>query len=39
MSNANPTTRGIRWPVWTGLALVVVTFLAVVVLAGLKFHN
>ena len=39
MSSTHPPTRGIRWPVWSGLALVVVTFLAVVVLAGLKLHN
>jgi protein SCO1/2 len=39
MSNSERQARGIRWPVWSGLALVVVTVLAVVVLAGLKLQN
>jgi protein SCO1/2 len=36
MNNPDRQVRRIQWPVWSGLALVVLTVLAVVVLASLK---
>ena len=39
MSNSESQARGIRWPVWSGLGLVVVTVLALVVVSGLKLQN
>jgi protein SCO1/2 len=39
MSNPDHLARRIQWPVWSGLALVALTVVAVIVLAGLKFQH
>ena len=39
MSNPERQVRGIQWPVWSGLALVVLTVVLVLALAGLKFKG
>lgn len=39
MSDPNCQARGIQWPVWGGLALVVFTVALVLALAGLKFQG
>ena len=39
MSNPECQVRRIGWPLWGGLALVVLTLLLAVLLAGLKFHS
>jgi protein SCO1 len=39
VSNANPPTRGIPWPVWSGLALVGLTAVLIVVLAAVRFQS
>ena len=39
MSDPNCQARGIQWPVWGGLALVVFTVALVLVLTGLKFQG
>jgi protein SCO1/2 len=39
MSNVDGRTQGIRWRVWAGLALIALTLVAVLVLAGLRFGD
>ena len=39
MSNVDGRTQGIRWPVWAGLALIALTLVAVLLLAGLRFGD
>ena len=39
MSKPDSQVRGIPWPVWSGLGLVVLTLVAVLLIAGLKFQG
>jgi protein SCO1 len=39
MSNANPPTRGIQWPLWIGLTLIGLTLLLIFPLAGRRLSG
>ena len=39
MSNSDRQARQVQWPVWSGLGLIVLTVLAAVALAWLRFHR